>query len=140
MKFNIDELTLGELKDIHIELSGIFGEVTKEAVQVTGGINKETNKPLIGEYCIIRCRDAGVHAGYVEDWYDRTVILKESRRLWYWKCKTGHSLNGLAESGLHSDSKIPAVVSQIVLTDACEIIPTSNQFKEDCKNAPVHNS
>ena len=45
----------------------------------------EVKKPLIGEYVLIRCRDAGVHAGILVDWEGREVQLKESRRLWYFK-------------------------------------------------------
>lgn len=38
-------------------------------------------------YVILRCRDAGVHAGYLssrptED--RRTYILRDARRIWYW--------------------------------------------------------
>ena len=133
----MNEKLLEKLLEKLIEML-VLGEPSKS--EEATAIEATSKKPLIGEYCIVRCRDAGVHAGYVEDWYDRTVILKESRRLWFWKCKSGHSLSGLAKSGMHTDSKIPAVVSTIVLTDACEIIPTSSQFKEDCKNAPIHNT
>lgn len=135
MRININELRLSELKDVYRELRGLFNEDAK----MPSLLSKEPKKRMIGEYCIIRCGDAGVHAGYVEDWYDRTVILKDSRRLWYWKCKTGHSLSGLATGGLHSDSELPCTINEIVLTDACEIIPTSSQFEEDCKNAPIYN-
>jgi len=140
MKFSINDLTLGELKSIHSELQELFGSLTSATEPMTISGEKPKEKPMIGQYCIIRCRDAGVHAGYVEDWYDRTVILKESRRLWYWKCKTGHSLSGLSAGGMNSDSKVACVVGTIVLTDACEIIPCSDIFIEDCKNAKTHNS
>src|SRR5512133_3357102 len=41
--------------------------------------------PKPGTYVIVRCRDAGVHAGeFIAHPAARTVVLKNSRRLWYW--------------------------------------------------------
>lgn len=40
-------------------------------------------KNIIGKKAIIRCRDAGVHYGIVEQVEGKNVILANSRRLWY---------------------------------------------------------
>ena len=48
------------------------------------------------------------------------------RRLWYWVCaEKQHSLSGVAAVGITDKSKIPDVVSTLVLSDACEIISTT---------------
>jgi len=75
----------------------------------------------IGAYVIVRCRDAGVHAGVLQSRDGRACELTESRRLWYWKCKKGAFLSGVATHGLHEASKIGAPVDT-ALTENCEII------------------
>jgi len=80
--------------------------------------------PMPGTYVIIRCRDAGVHAGeFVAHPVDRTVVLKNSRRLWYWKGAA--SLSELAVYGAKDVAACRFGVLQsapIQLLDACEII------------------
>lgn len=76
----------------------------------------------IGRYVIVRCRDAGVHAGVLQSAHGRSCSLTESRRLWYWKPANGAAfLSGVAAHGLDSASKVGAPVS-IDLTENCEII------------------
>lgn len=95
-------------------------------------------KRMIGEYVIVRCRDAGVHAGILVDYEGRTVELKDSRRMWRWWCKKSISLSAAAEFGInYDDSKIAPVVSEINLLDACEIIKCSDVGRENIKTAPV---
>lgn len=78
---------------------------------------------MIGKYVIVRCRDAGVHAGVLEAHDGREAVLSESRRLWYWKPAAGSKfLSGVAVNGLHSDSKIGEAVPRLHLTEDCEII------------------
>lgn len=77
-------------------------------------------------YCIIRCKDAGVHAGWVKERAGREVVLVNSRRLWRWWGKT---LSGLAMEGTFrpSDCKFAAEIPEIRLLDACEIIPCTQK-------------
>ena len=86
-----------------------------------------TKKPLVGEWVIVRCRDAGVHYGQLVDYEGRLVTLKDSRRMWYWKAASGHTLSGCAVHGITSDSKIAAKIKTIVLPEACEIIECEQQ-------------
>ena len=85
--------------------------------------NTTPQKELIGEWVIVRCRDAGVHFGKLKDYEGREVILENSRRMWYWFAAQGHTLSGCAVHGVKQDeSKIAAEVKVIVLPEACEII------------------
>ena len=97
-------------------------------------------KPLLGTYVIVRCRDAGVHAGVLVDYEGRNVELKETRRLWYFKCKSGHTLSGVALHGLTDGSKIAGELPSIILADACEIIPTTAVAERSIKDAKEYNS
>ena len=71
---------------------------------------------------IVRCKDAGVHAGFLESREGRECKLTQSRRLWYWKCANGASfLSGVATEGLDPASKVGAAIT-VTLTEACEVI------------------
>jgi len=74
-----------------------------------------------GDYVIVRCTQAGVHAGRLQKKAGAQVSLSAARRLWYWKPLKGAFLSGVAEHGLHADSKVGTAVT-IELLDACEVI------------------
>lgn len=94
---------------------------------------------LIGLFVIVRSRDSGVHAGTLMSAQDRTVRLTGSRRLWYWKAAKGHTLSGVALHGLNtSASKIAGEVAEIVILDACEIIPTTAAAGQSILGAPEY--
>lgn len=81
------------------------------------------NNGMIGKYVIVRCRDAGVHAGVLESWDGRACVLNEARRLWRWRVPRGAPafLSGVATDGLADDCKIGAPI-RVHLTENCEII------------------
>jgi hypothetical protein len=92
------------------------------------------NNGMIGKYVIVRCRDAGVHAGVLESHKGRECVLTESRRLWYWKVADGHSfLSGVAVHGIISESKIGCEVVRIHLTEDCEIIQCTPQSERSIR-------
>lgn len=114
----IDDLTIGEGK----ELACLFGKTEKVG---TGCCS------LVSKKCIIRTYSAGVHYGELIEKEGKEVILKNSRRLWYWKTTNkGISLSEVANAGLAKDSKVCAPVDLIWL-EAVEIIPCT---KEAIKN------
>jgi hypothetical protein len=92
-------------------------------------------------YCIVRCHDAGVHAGFVERRDGREVELVHTRRLWRWYGKT---LSGLATEGSHEpDScKFSDEIPRITVLDACEVIPCSEQAMKSIREdvGPWQNS
>ncbi len=94
---------------------------------------------LIGQFVIVRSRDSGVHAGTLMSIQDRAVSLTGSRRLWYWKAAKGHTLSGVALHGLDiHDSQIAGKLSEIVVLDACEIIPTTSWAGQSILEAPEY--
>ena len=83
---------------------------------------------MIGKYVIVRCTDAGVHAGILRDHEGREALLADSRRLWYWRPADGQKyLSGVAVAGLHEESKIGATLPLLHLTETCEIMLCSDQ-------------
>jgi hypothetical protein len=96
----------------------------------------DKSDPWIGRYVVVRCRDAGVHAGVLVSRHERTCELSQARRLWYWKpANSAAFLSGVANEGLHKASKVGAPV-EIVLTESCEIIACSDVAAKSIALAP----
>lgn len=114
MNFDIDNFTLGQLKQI---AALVNGQIAQPA--------QTREHPFVGKYVIARCYSAGVHAGTVEAVDGETAVLKDSRRLWSWKAKDGVALSGVAQAGVQSGCKIDVVNPEIYLTGICELIPCS---------------
>lgn len=85
-----------------------------------------TSKPF---FAIVRCRNAGVHAGDVVSRKNGVVTLKNSRRLWRWW--SAGSLSALALDGplasMIEEQKYAVLLPLLYLTegDVCEVIPCS---------------
>ena len=93
---------------------------------------------MLGRYVIVRCRDAGVHAGVLESYSGREVVLLESRRLWFWvPAENSAFLSGVAVFGLnHKESKIGTTLERIHLTEDCEIIQCSDVAEQSIRTIP----
>ena len=109
--------------------------VRKDAVQVP---------EVSGDFVIVRCRNAGVHAGTLVSRDAETVELANSRRLWRWWSK--FTLSGLAMEGpLESKSdeqKYACVLPKLTLTtsDVCEVIPCTEKAKDAIMAVPEHSN
>lgn len=93
------------------------------------------------EYVIARCRDAGVHAGYLVSTSATHTVLRDARRIWYW---TGAaSLSEIAVYGLNPQksqgSKIAAPVKSVRLRDSdiCELTVCTDEGRASVTGAPV---
>ncbi len=85
--------------------------------------------PMVGQYVILRCYSAGVHAGWLVSQTGDQAILRDTRRLWSWQAKAGVALSGLAVHGLKS-GKIDTLLPMIALTGVIETIPCSDVARE----------
>ena len=119
---NIDDLTIGQAKALAAQF---------------GGQTETIKSDMIGKYVIVRCKDAGVHAGVLEAVAGREAVLNESRRLWYWKSRKGSFLSGVARDGLDPDSKLGGEI-RVHLTETCEIIEVSPEAEKTIRELPTH--
>ena len=89
------------------------------------------------KYVICRTYSAGVFAGFLKSKKGQEVVLKDARRLWYWKGAA--SLSQLAVDGVSypSECKFPEKVSQIELTQAIEILDVTKKAKASIDSVPV---
>lgn len=79
-----------------------------------------------GARVLIRTYSAGVHFGTLEERTGKEVRLSNSRRLWNWNGAL--SLSEVAMKGVElNNSKIAVTVDEIILPEAIEIIPISEQ-------------
>lgn len=82
---------------------------------------------MIGKKVIIRGDRSGVFFGTLNKKDGREVELLNCRRLWYWDGAA--SISQLAKNGTSKPTrcKFTVTVEQIVILDAIEIIPCSNE-------------
>ena len=84
-----------------------------------------------GAYVIVRCRNAGVHAGHLEGRDENVLRLTNNRRLWRWWSK--FTLSELAMTGIlkgkESECKFACTLPKLELTasDVCEVIPCTEE-------------
>ena len=104
----INDLTLGQLKEIQA-MCGVVNTTS------SGGLFDR----YVGKYVICRSRNEGVNAGVVVECDDTGVILKDARRLYYYRPvnKNISWYEGVALSGLSIDSKVGPAVEKIIIED-----------------------
>jgi hypothetical protein len=78
---------------------------------------------IIGKHCVVRTYSAGVHIGVVSSKEGKSVLLTNARRLWQWQ--GAFTLSEVATAGVSKGSRISVAVPVIELTEAIEIIPTT---------------
>jgi hypothetical protein len=96
---------------------------------------------MIGKFVIVRCRDAGVHAGVLLAHSGREATLQDSRRLWYWKpADRKKFLSGVAVAGLDPASKVGAALPLLHLTETCELILCTDVAADSIRTIPDDDS
>ena len=74
---------------------------------------------------MVRTYSAGVFLGTLKSREGKEVVLTDARRMWYWDGAA--SLSQLATEGTSKPKtcKFPVAVSEVLLTEAIEIIPAT---------------
>lgn len=106
---NINDLTIGQAR----ELSNLFSN--KSTLNCDPDIRSE----FIGLYVICRSRNEGINAGKVLKADETGVVLEDARRVYYHEPinKNKSWYEGVASSGLSSDSKISGEAMKIISED-----------------------
>jgi hypothetical protein len=88
-------------------------------------------------YVVIRSRDAGVFAGYLESHENGTVVLKNSRRIYYWDGAA--TLSQLSQEGVSNvkNCKFPIEIPRHTIVGVCEIIPSTEKAKASIASVPI---
>jgi len=91
----------------------------------------------LGDYVIVRTYSAGVFAGTLKSRKGKETVLRAARRLWYWDGAA--SLSQLAQSGTSKPErcKFPELVSELVLTEAIEILAVTDVGRASIEGVPI---
>lgn len=125
MKMNIDDLTLGQAK----ELANMFGNQSQSSQSVI--LNDS-----IGKYVIVRTRNEGINCGKVVQADDTGVVIEDARRIYYHKPKDKNVswYEGVSESGLSSDSKISGTVSKKYIIEDYSLTICTEEAEKSLRN------
>ena len=91
----------------------------------------------IGDKVIVRTYSAGVFYGTLAERKKKEVKLEDARRLWYWDGAASLSqlsIDGVSKPG---NCKFPAVVAEVVLTEAIEILPATKKAQKSIEAVGV---
>jgi hypothetical protein len=92
--------------------------VNNESKQEVINVSTESNEQYpIWKKIILRGADCGNLYGTLVSVTNGVYRMKDTRRLWYWKCKTWFTLEDVANYGLHTDSKVTSSVALCDVTD-----------------------
>lgn len=85
---------------------------------------------FIGKKVIVRGDRSGVFFGTLKEKDGREVLLTDCRRLWYWDGAA--SISQIAVEGVNQpqNCKFTIPVSEIIITDAIEVIPCTEKAIE----------
>lgn len=129
---DINSLTLGQIK----ELTSLFGSAPISSP--SSGISAS----MVGKYVIVRSRNEGLNAGYVEAADNTGVILKDAKRLWYHKpaVKTESWYEGVANHGLSKDSKVSGSVPRKVIIEDYSMTECTDIARQSIETAVANAS
>lgn len=92
---------------------------------------------FIGKKVIVRGDRSGVFFGTVVEREGREIKLSNCRRLWYWDGAASISQLALCGSKSPNSCKFTVTVPEIVLLDAIEIIPCSEEASINIEKVAV---
>ena len=110
----------------------------QQAAPATTGATVAAN--MIGKYAIIRSRNEGINAGTIIAADHTGVIIENARRIWYHEPadKSQSWYEGVAISGLSSDSKISGSVAQKAIIEDYSVTLCTDVAQESIEAAPAH--
>lgn len=115
---NIDDLTLGQIKEIG------------NLLNLRNNQPEQQQHPMLGKRCLVRTYSAGVHIGHVT-WINQNNAMEckltNALRLWKWT-GGGLSLSAVANNGINGGRLNRT--GDVMLTNAIEYIPTTEEAEK----------
>ena len=123
---NIDDLTYGELKQI----ANLFNKTKSSNILAD----------VIGKYVIVRSRNEGINAGFVKAADETGVILTDAIRIWYHKPKDKKLswYEGVAKTGLSSDSKVSGSVEEKAIIESYSVTLCTKEAETSIREIKAH--
>lgn len=131
-----------EIKDLVTLLTALngMGGNAEQVKTIESGENILSG--AIGKYVIVRSRNEGINAGILKLSDETGCVLSEARRIWYHKPKDSKLAwyEGVAESGLHKDSKVSCPVDEKYIIEDYSISICSDTAKKSISGMKSHES
>lgn len=93
-----------------------------------------------GDYVLVRSRNEGINAGFIAESDATSITLTNVRRLWYFKPKDKNKswYEGVALSGVSSDSKLSEIVSKKKIVEDYSITYCTPEAAKSIQEAPAY--
>jgi hypothetical protein len=92
---------------------------------------------VVGKTCLVRTYSAGVFAGRVEEMKGKVVRLSTARRIWFWAGAATLSQLAMEGTTRPNECKFSVAVDDVLLTEAIEIIPMTDEAIASIGKVPV---
>ena len=127
---DINELTIGQIREIAAAFPALFGKAAEDSI--TAG--------MTGKYVLVRSRNEGINAGYVEAADATGVVLRNARRLWYHRPAVDSEswYEGVANHGLAPNCKISAPVARKVIVENYSLTICTDKARQSIEGYPIH--
>jgi len=130
MSIDIEQLTISQIK----QLAPLFAQLAP----ITAA-RDSIHARSIGKYVLVRSRNEGINAGYVVAADETGIVLSEARRIWYHRPSDETSwYEGVANSGLRSDSKISAPVAEKAIIEDYSITVCTPDAQKSIQGFKAH--
>ena len=126
-----DNKTIKEIKEMSASVTIDGVKYVREDSIIQKAVNTE-GLPA----AIVRSPSAGVFAGYLAEYKDRSVKLLGCRRIWYWS--GAFTLSEMSKDGVSkpNDCKFSDTVDEHYILDASEIIPMTQKSANQIFSIP----
>ena len=119
MTINIDDLTLGQIKEIN-------------ALAPTMGAQTAAQSRFTGQTVILRCNASGVFLADLADKQGQQVFARNAYRIFCWE--GAFTLSEVSQTGISAGSRVSQPMPQIEISDCIEVIPVTDRAKESILN------
>ena len=109
----------------------------KKANNQKGSKMKHKKSSKKERHVIVRTYSAGVFFGILVSRKGQEVVMKNARRVWYWKGAASLSQLAIEGTKCPSECKFPCVVHRVELTQAIGILYTTPDARKSLEGVPV---
>lgn len=128
----IEDLTIKQVRELQRLFSNSIPEQSNAFIL----------ESYIGKYVIVRTRNEGINAGVVSKISKEGVVITDARRIYYHKPKDRKVAwyEGVAMTGLSSDSKISGTVDEKVIVEDYSLTLCSKEAEDSIRNHKAQES
>jgi hypothetical protein len=89
------------------------------------------------DYKIVRTYSAGVFCGKIESRNGQEVVMRDARRIWYWKGAASLSQLAIDGTSAPNECKFPEAVDRVELLQVIEILDVTDKALKSISMVPA---